>query len=141
MTINFETLLFLEGLSEKASESTLQAAENELGFKLPLVYRNLLLFRNGFLLPNGLGFYSTEDLAERNETYEIKEYCEQFVLIGDNSGGSGILIDHREDDPPVFASGFGDLDRNGFVLIVARLSEFIENLPDENYLRAKGIVP
>lgn len=46
----------------------------------------------GLLLPDGTTVYGAEDIAERNETYEVAEYAPGWVLVGDDSGGRGLLM-------------------------------------------------
>jgi hypothetical protein len=137
----FKALSELKGISKGASEADIKAVEVALGFGLPAIYRTLALVCDGFLLENGLSFYPLCDLVERNETNETQTYCDGFILIGDNSGSKGILIERSKDDPSVFASDLGDLDIDGFTLIAPALSELIINKFDDNYLRSKGVIP
>lgn len=46
----------------------------------------------GLLLPDGITVYGPEDIAERNETYEVAEYAPGWSLVGDDSGGRGLLM-------------------------------------------------
>ncbi|MDH6579851.1 SMI1/KNR4 family protein [Kitasatospora sp. MAP5-34] len=46
----------------------------------------------GVCLPNGVVIYGPQDLLERNETYEVREYQPDWVLIGDDSGGHGLFM-------------------------------------------------
>lgn len=41
---------------------------------------------------NRVLLYSAEDLIERNETYEVKEYCPGYFTIGDDGGGGAIVM-------------------------------------------------
>ncbi|MFE2842166.1 hypothetical protein ACFXKS_01170 [Streptomyces scopuliridis] len=55
----------------------------------------------GVLLPNGVLVYGPQDILERNETYEVGDYALDWILIGDNSGGSGLFMrrhGHDRDD-------------------------------------------
>ena len=42
---------------------------------------------NSFVL-----IYSLEEIIERNETFEVKEFCPGYLAIGDDSGGSAIVL-------------------------------------------------
>ena len=42
---------------------------------------------------DGLMIYAPEDLPERNRTYEVAQYLPGHLMIGDDSGGRGILVD------------------------------------------------
>lgn len=47
---------------------------------------------NGALLNDQILIYSTDDIVERNSTFEIDEYFKKMIAIGDDSGGRAILI-------------------------------------------------
>lgn len=47
---------------------------------------------NGALFNDLLLIYSTDDIAERNSTFEIDAHFKQMIAIGDDSGGRMILI-------------------------------------------------
>jgi hypothetical protein len=79
---------------------------------------------NGFLLASGVGLYSVMDLVERNDTFEVHEYCPGFLLIGDDSGGRGILINTDSSSESVYSSDFGDLSVHGFALEAASMDEW-----------------
>jgi hypothetical protein len=46
----------------------------------------------GLYLPDGTTIYGPHSIGERNETYEVAEYCPGWVLIGDDGGGNGYLM-------------------------------------------------
>ena len=47
--------------------------------------------------------YGPQAIRERNETYEVREYAPDWVLIGDDSGGSGLFMRrHGRDRTSVF---------------------------------------
>ena len=107
--MNLSAINKLSGLRKGASVLQIEALAKELGFVLPNSYQNLLEFTDGMLLDNGLSIYPTDVVKERNTTFEITSYCPHHLLIGDDSGGTGILISKLENDPIVVKSGFGDL--------------------------------
>ncbi|ROR93499.1 uncharacterized protein DUF4303 [Salana multivorans] len=83
----------------------------------------------GLLLDDGTTVYGPDDLAERNETFEVAEYAPGWVLVGDDSGGSGYLMRRPgpRDDPAegraaaeVFRLGLGALTED-----VATAGEFV----------------
>ncbi|MFT4265386.1 MAG: DUF4303 domain-containing protein [Nocardioides sp.] len=43
-------------------------------------------------LPDGITVYGPDDIEERNETYEVAEYAPGWSLVGDDSGGRGLLM-------------------------------------------------
>lgn len=42
---------------------------------------------------DGLMIYAPEDIAERNQTYELAQYLPNHLMVADDSGGRGILVD------------------------------------------------
>ncbi|WP_246797612.1 hypothetical protein [Burkholderia perseverans] len=66
------------------------------------------------------------DLSERNETYEVGRYCVGYLLIGDDGGGRGFLIDLNDERSCVFGSGFGDLEPEDFVVVAGSLQEWVD---------------
>ena len=48
---------------------------------------------DGAMIEDLVKIYSTDEIAERQQTYEIAEYFPEYLLIGDDSGGRLILVD------------------------------------------------
>ena len=42
---------------------------------------------------DGLTIYAPDQIAERNEIYEVAIYLPGHLMIGDDSGGRGVLLD------------------------------------------------
>jgi hypothetical protein len=82
----------------------------------------------GFALPSGLCVYCVSNLVERNDTYEVTVYCPGFLLIGDDSGGRGLLISTNEPNLSVYRSDLGDLSVEGFEEIAASIEDWIATL-------------
>lgn len=62
----------------------------------------------GVLLPNGVLVYGPQTIAERNDAFEIRRYAPQWVLVGDDSGGNGLLMRrHGRDRTSVYLMGLG----------------------------------
>ena len=56
--------------------------------ELPNVHKDLLKYTNGFSIGGGLIIYGTDDIIERNETWEVTEYVNGYVAIGDDGSGN-----------------------------------------------------
>ncbi|MFD1811044.1 SMI1/KNR4 family protein [Rhodococcus gannanensis] len=52
----------------------------------------------GLLRPDGLLLYGPHEIAERNETFEVAQYAPGWTLVGDDSGGRGLLMRHHGRD-------------------------------------------
>ncbi|KUF18066.1 SMI1/KNR4 family protein [Streptomyces silvensis] len=75
----------------------------------------------GVLLPNGVSVYGPHVIRERNDTYEVREYAPDWVLVGDDSGGRGLFMRHHgRDRTSVYALDLGavehDVEANGELL-------------------------
>lgn len=96
-----------------ASEAQIQAAAQALGVELPAFYADFLRRSNGLDPVGRVLLYSTDDLAERNETFGVRTYAPGYLAIGDDSGGRAILI--ALDGPPaVFVVDHGSMDPDDF---------------------------
>jgi hypothetical protein len=105
-----------------------RAREEALLAQVPAELRRFYSASDGFVTPLGVSIYGLADLAERNDTYEIPEYCAGFLLIGDDSGGIGFLVALCSEDTPVFSSDLGDLDPAGFVRQDESLADWLARL-------------
>ncbi|WP_336773538.1 SMI1/KNR4 family protein [Paenibacillus sp. MMO-58] len=112
---------------EGAGELELLKAEKELGGRLPILYKMLLKRLNGCLLENGVCLYGTEDLSERNSTWEVAVYAKGFVAIGDDSGGTVLLMPFEEDSTEIIAVDAGDMNPSNGVLVTADIANWIED--------------
>lgn len=80
-------------LATPASATQLETVRAEFSNKLPEVVATLWQESNGAAFPEtGVVLYSTTDIAERNNTYEVAEYAPDLLLIGDDSGGNGLFM-------------------------------------------------
>ncbi|MCM2387807.1 SMI1/KNR4 family protein [Streptomyces albipurpureus] len=67
----------------------------------------------GVLLPNGIHIYGPGSISERNKTYEVRKYAPPWVLVGDDSGGRGLLMRHHgKDRTSVYRLDLGALDES-----------------------------
>ena len=76
-----------------SSNAALVNVEKWVGKPLPPGYRAFLGARtDDFAMGESVLLYGTDSFIERNETYEIKTYCPDYVTIGDDSGGRQLLL-------------------------------------------------
>lgn len=67
----------------------------------------------GALLPNGVVIYGPHIIRERNNTYEVREYAPDWVLIGDDSGGRGLFMRrHGRDRASVYRLDLGIIEQD-----------------------------
>lgn len=124
--MNFATISNIPGINAGASEEQLDSLETTLGVRLPAAYRELLRHSNGVLLANGVSLYSTHDLWERNASYDVLTSCPGYLLIGDDSGGRGFLVDTCDDAARIYASGLGVLDPAEFATFASGLQDWVD---------------
>lgn len=108
-----------------ASDSGIDAVENEMGAKLPKAYRELLRVADGFLTGKGVAIYGTEDIIERNETWEVEEYAKGYVAVGDDSGGTVFLMSKNIDAKELFAVDSGYMDPEGATLVTSDFTKWV----------------
>ena len=109
-----------------ASDASLQEAEKALGLALPEAFRRLLKQSDGVSDQEGVLVYGSEDLAERNETWEVGTYAPGFLAIGDNSGGVIALVSRSDDHAGVWVSDSGDLEPKDFNQVADSLEDWFK---------------
>ncbi|WP_431512646.1 hypothetical protein [Variovorax sp. DAIF25] len=70
-------------------------------------------------------FYAPADLRERNETYETRAYCPGWLTIGDDGGGSAIVVAPDRWPTAVYLVGHGSMSRVDFVEVAEDLHEWV----------------
>jgi len=103
-------LFYLNNIAEliknvPASENEIGSLEDKMTIRLPIAYRNLLKNTNGFSIGGGVLIYGTEDLIERNETWEVNEYAKGNVAIGDDGGGNVFLMGLNVEESKIIRRG------------------------------------
>lgn len=89
--INLDNIEDLEK-NPPAVGSEINFIEKEMGAIFPKVYRELLLLTNGFITGEGEKIYGVDEIEERNQTWQVKEYAKGYIAVGDNSGGMVYLM-------------------------------------------------
>lgn len=110
-----------------ATAAEIAALRSELGFDVPTSLQEVWRTSNGLSYPeSGVTLYATNDIKERNESYEIGIYEPDFLLIGDDSGGNGFLIDKNEKESKVFKIDFGAIGSSKGEIVAEDLPSWIE---------------
>jgi hypothetical protein len=112
-------------IQDAATDQQITEAENELGVKFPKEYRLLLTSSDGLFANDLVKLYPTGEIAERNSTFEVAKYLPGYIMIGDDSGGSGIFIDTVSSSSPVYQIGHGSLDLSDAVVLAPTLTDWI----------------
>jgi len=70
--------------------------------------------------------YGTEEIIERNETWEVNEYAKGYVAIGDDGGGTVFLME-LDIAGTVFAVGCGDMNPQNASIIAVDFKSWIDS--------------
>ncbi|MBM6616701.1 SMI1/KNR4 family protein [Bacillus suaedaesalsae] len=104
-------------LNPPANVMDIEKVETKLHTKLPTSYKELLQYSNGVSTNAGILIYGTEDLIERNETWETEVYAPSFISIGDDSGGKVILLSQDAENKDVMIVDSRDMNPENASLI------------------------
>lgn len=121
-----DRLAALYTLNPGLDPGVVRDAAAALPFRLPDAYARFLTLSNGLYSGDQLVLIELEDLAARNQDYEIQHWLPGHVMIGDDSGGTAILM--RDGDPTIFESGMGDLDPAGLRVSAPSLEALLIDL-------------
>src|SRR5688572_6123841 len=122
--------------AEPASDEAIAAAQVALGCNFPSEYIELLRCSNGIAASgdtSSLILYSVDEIQERNETYRVQQQSPALLMIGDDGGGRGILLEHGTSSSPIYLIGMGSLAIEDAKILAANLEDWLrENLPLDN---------
>jgi hypothetical protein len=90
--VNISNIKGIATVNGAISNIQLSELQGKLHIQLPDAYVQMLNSANGFSLQSGVTIYSSDELVERNETFEVKKYAPGYLSIGDDSGGRSIMI-------------------------------------------------
>ncbi|WP_342500475.1 SMI1/KNR4 family protein [Bacillus sp. FSL K6-4563] len=108
-----------------ASDIHIKEAESQLNMVLPHAYKALLKQTNGCSIGGDVLLYGTEDMAERNATWEVQQYASGYVAIGDDGGGQVFLMRLAEDEKKVWIVDAGVMDPQHAELMTENLLEWV----------------
>ncbi|MCG3087960.1 SMI1/KNR4 family protein [Sporosarcina sp. MB25] len=111
--------------NDRADGTEILKVESEMNVTLPNTFKKLLQSINGLSLGGGLAIYGTEELMERNETWEVREYAGGYVAIGDDGGGNVFLMRQELGAMEVLLVGAGDMNPKNATVISPDLIEWI----------------
>ncbi|PRS81831.1 MULTISPECIES: SMI1/KNR4 family protein [unclassified Bacillus (in: firmicutes)] len=112
-------------MKEPASEIHIKEAEAELNLIFPYVYKTLLKQSNGCSIGGDLLLYGTEDIVERNATWEVHHYASCYVAIGDDGGGQVFLMRQEEEEKTVWIVDAAVIDPQHAELVAEDLLSWV----------------
>ncbi|MBR3206474.1 MAG: SMI1/KNR4 family protein, partial [Bacillus sp. (in: Bacteria)] len=88
-------------------------------------YKELLKHTNGCSIGGEVLLYGTEDIAERNATWEVQQYASGYVAIGDDGGGRVLLMRQAEEEKKVWIVDAGVMDPQHAELVAEDLLSWV----------------
>jgi len=107
-----------------ASPESVDRLRAELGLELPDEYAAFLAQADG-LHAGSFTLYPSENVPERNRTFEVALYAPGFLIIGGDGGGQAIVLRAGRGTSPVFLVGHGVMTPDRMVRVAASLSEWV----------------
>lgn len=83
-------------LAAPATDDAIKAAETALGGPLPADYVDLVREANGVHTAGNFSILGVEEIAQRNRDYEVADYLPGYLMIGDDGGGTAIVMRLRD---------------------------------------------
>lgn len=110
-------------LHPPASRAVIEREELEYGDSLPLEYVEALQISDGMYTHGNRSILGAEGVVQRNIDYEVQVYLPGYFMIGDDGGGSAILLnlgDRRIDEVDM-----GVMDEESMELSADSLEELL----------------
>lgn len=107
-----------------ASDAAIRQAALEHGGPLPEEYVELLRIADGGYTQGNLSILGVEDCVQRNVDYEVERYMPGHFMIGDDGGGTAILLNLR--DRRIYEVDMGVMDERFAQLSANSLGELLE---------------
>lgn len=120
----------IQGIDSRNSPITnleLKVVSDQLGGDLPTGYIDLLRISNGFDTIDGLLIYSSNEVFERNETFHVQINFPGYIAIGDDSGGSAVVIKLNVKSSPVYTVGHGAILKEDMECIADSIEAWVED--------------
>ncbi|WML33918.1 SMI1/KNR4 family protein [Clostridium sp. OS1-26] len=114
-------------LNKPARIDEIEKVEIVLEYKLPKVYKTLLLMSNGLSVDNGIEIFDTDLLVEMNTEYQVSKYANGYVAIASNGGGKFILMPADESALVVLQVESGALNPKYSTLVDESFIEWIND--------------
>lgn len=113
--------------TKAASDIEIQEVEDLMKAILPNAYKDLLRYTNGFSIGGGVVIYGTEDIVERNETWEVDEYASGYISIGDDGGGNVFLMLQNAEENVVLVIDSGVMNPTHATIITSDFSKWVNS--------------
>ncbi|MGK4095020.1 SMI1/KNR4 family protein [Bacillus altitudinis] len=114
-------------INKPETDINIKKAESQLNMLLPHAYKTLLKQTNGCSVEGDVLLYGTEDIVERNKTWEVHHYASGYVAIGDDGGGRVLLMRQAEEEKKVWIVDAGVMDPQHAELVAEDLLSWVSH--------------
>lgn len=114
-------------INKPETDINIKETESQLNMLLPHAYKTLLKQTNGCSVEGDVLLYGTEDIVERNATWEVHHYASGYVAIGDDGGGRVLLMRQAEEEKKVWIVDAGVMDPQHAELVAEDLLSWISH--------------
>ncbi|MDR7669631.1 SMI1/KNR4 family protein [Bacillus altitudinis] len=114
-------------INKPETDINIKEAESQLNMLLPHAYKTLLKQTNGCSVEGDVLLYGTEDIVERNKTWEVHHYASGYVAIGDDGGGRVFLMRQAEEEKKVWIVDAGVMDPQHAELVAEDLLSWVSH--------------
>ncbi|GHD03989.1 SMI1/KNR4 family protein [Zhihengliuella salsuginis] len=110
-------------LNPPASPAAIEREEAEYGRRLPGDFVELVRVSDGMCTDGSLSILGVEGVVQRNADYEVQTCLPGFFMIGDDGGGSAILLNLQ--DRRIYEVDMGAMDEESMELCAESLDELL----------------
>lgn len=82
------------------------------------------------IFENYLHFYDKEDIYERNVTFEINDYAQDYIAFADDNGDAVFLISKYDDNNYIYMSDLGDLTIDSSCIMAKSVKDFVKKFAE-----------
>lgn len=106
---------FLQNKGDGISENEKGELNRQYKNTFPLSYLDFLQYTNGYLFDaSSTLFYSSNEIVERNKTFEVDKYLPDYIAIGDQDGDKLILMKKNQTAKQVFIADSFSISMDNF---------------------------
>ncbi len=115
-------------LNSPAIQEDIDFAQESLQIKIRPDIVDVWKLSNGLFNDDGIYFFDTEIIKERNETNEVFEYTSDLMMIGNDSGGYGFFMKKNDfNDTTVYTIDVGAIGSIEPTVVAKNLEIWINN--------------
>lgn len=129
------SLLDAMDFNEAADEDKIKNLEKNIGFTLPIHYKEFMLYSNGAEGELGensyLVIWPIEDIVSLNEAYDVSKYTPNILYFGSDGGDMAYAFDTRSETVSIVEIPFDSIHIEDANLCAYDFYDFIRKLYEE----------